>query len=329
MIPEILNEKDPSRSYHPSSPLNGWGRKESMTQGDSHYWGVWWGDQDFEVFNEKVPRFMSEYGFQGFPDSLTLLSFGAPYAELWSSDVLNNHEKHPRGFELITHALLRNYKEPAGFAQYAELSRIIQCDAMQTAIEAQRRAQPYCMGTLYWQFNDCWPVISWSTRSYSGAWKPAQYVVKRLYRTVMLSAVNENDSLRFYGVSDSLCNLNGQLKIKICSNQGTMLWSVSRDMNIKAQSSSALYAISLNDLRQKYDSTSSFVYAEMEADGSTLATTTHFFCRPGNYVQPAPELEVIAHADSLRQSFTMRTNCLLYTSPSPRDRTRSRMPSSA
>lgn len=308
LIPEILKDKDPARAYHPSSPLYGWGRKESMTHGDSHYWGIWWGDEPFEVFNKKVPRFMSEYGFQGFPDSVTLVSFGLPSTNIWESEALKNHEKHPRGFELISHAMQRNYREPSGFWDYATLSRTLQCDAMQIAIEAHRRSQPRCRGTLYWQFNDCWPVISWSGIAYNGSWKPAQYVVKRLYRNCILSAITENDSLRIYGVSDSLNKVQGQLIIRICSNQGTLLWSVKRDIIVNAQTSSPLYAMAMNDIKSKFDSTTSFLYAEIISEKSILASTTHLFCRPGNYVQPNPEITVTRAADSLRSSFTISSN---------------------
>ena len=44
---------------------------------------------------------------------------------------------------------------------------------------------------------------------------------------------------------------------------------------------------------------------------------------------PSKNDEFYAYADSLRDQLKAVNGCLLYTSPSPRDRTRSRMPSSA
>ncbi len=292
LIPEVLHTLDPERPYHPSSPLNGWGRKESMTHGDSHYWGIWWGDEAFEVYNKKVPRFMSEYGFQGFPDSVTIEAFGISGDSIWNSPALKNHEKHPRGFELISHAMQRNYKEPTDFWEYARLSQTLQADAMRIAIEAQRRAKPYCMGTLYWQLNDCWPVISWSTSDYYGRWKPAQYLVKQLYQPCILSFVQKNDSLALYGISDSLSSIDATLNILVSSNLGKILWSQSTQIRLPASSSMVLTTLSLKKLQSSYDSTSTFIYASISNSEKIIASNKYFFCRPGNYKQPLARIYI-------------------------------------
>ena len=46
-------------------------------------------------------------------------------------------------------------------------------------------------------------------------------------------------------------------------------------------------------------------------------------------VGPNPAHEALAKLESEIDDFTLITHCLLYTSPSPRDRQKSRMPSSA
>jgi beta-mannosidase len=286
LIPEILKQADPSRPYVESSPLHGWGRKESMTEGDSHYWGVWWGDEPFEVFNKKVPRFMSEYGFQGFPDLNTLNKVIPSGERKLFSDALKNHEKHPRGFELITAAMQRDYWVPETYENYAMLSQFVQARAMRIAIEAQRRARPYCMGTLYWQLNDCWPVISWSGIDYYGRWKAAQYIVKREYSTVILSPVIENDKLNIYGISDSISSVKATLKAKVISNSGTILWSVMKDTTLASLSSAALMSYSSKYFFSHFDSTKSFLYTELSAGSDILASSELFFCKPANYQQP-------------------------------------------
>jgi len=133
-----------------------------------HYWGVWWGEEPFEIYEDKIGRFMSEYGFQGFPPNSTINKVTHPEERNLTSVALLNHQKHPRGMELIQTYMGRQYKIPENFEHFGYVSQLVQGYGMLTAIEAHRRNKPWCMGTLYWQLNDCWPVISWSGLDYYG-----------------------------------------------------------------------------------------------------------------------------------------------------------------
>lgn len=110
LIPDVIAEHDSERPYWASSPKNGWGRKQSMTEGDSHYWGVWWGFEPFSVYQTKVPRFMSEFGFQGFPDAKTVALFSRNGSEKPDSMRLLAHQKHPVGYQTID-----KYSQREGF----------------------------------------------------------------------------------------------------------------------------------------------------------------------------------------------------------------------
>lgn len=160
ILPAVIDSLDSGRSYWPSSPSKGWGREESLRQGDCHYWGVWWGMEPFEVYRTKTGRFMSEYGFQSMPDlpfwkgSIDTLSL--------SSSGFRNHQKHPRGFQTIDQYLQRYFGSSSSFTDYAYLSQLQQAYGMKIAFEAHRSAYPRCAGTLFWQLNDCWPSVSWS-----------------------------------------------------------------------------------------------------------------------------------------------------------------------
>ena len=48
------------------------------------------------------------------------------------------------------------------------------------------------MGAVYWQINDCWPVISWSSIDYWGRWKALHYYAKRFFAPVMISCEEES-----------------------------------------------------------------------------------------------------------------------------------------
>lgn len=161
ILPSVVDSLQPTCAYWSSSPSIGWGRKESMLTGDSHYWGVWWGMEDFEVYKKKTGRFMSEYGFQSMGDKST---YNSSVTNIdFNSISFLNHQKHPRGFETINEYLKRYFKVPEAIQDYAYLSQLQQAYGMDMAIKSHRSAFPTCGGTLFWQYNDCWPAVSWSS----------------------------------------------------------------------------------------------------------------------------------------------------------------------
>lgn len=227
MIPQTLDSLLPKEKniYWSSSPSIGWGRKESLLQGDSHYWGVWWGKETFEIYEKKVGRFMSEYGFQGMPNLETLQKVMNKEDLNFTSEAFKNHQKHPTGYETINEYMERDYIVPKNFEDYAYVSQLLQARGMKTAIEAHRRAKSYCMGTLYWQFNDCWHVTSWSSLDYYGNWKAFHYQAKRSFENLLFSVKEEKDSYKIYIINDDLKPYSGELVVDLIDFKGTKLWS--------------------------------------------------------------------------------------------------------
>lgn len=246
MIPQTLDSLLPKEKniYWSSSPSIGWGRKESLLQGDSHYWGVWWGKEPFEIYEKKVGRFMSEYGFQGMPNLETLKKVLHNEDLNFNSEAFKNHQKHPTGYETINEYMERNYVVPKDFEDYAYVSQLLQARGMKIAIEAHRRAKSYCMGTLYWQFNDCWPVTSWSSLDYYGNWKAFHYQAKRSFENVLLSVeVTDSGIYKFFVINDGMQNYVGELKAEIRNFNGQLLWQ--RSSYCKSDASSNVSAILL------------------------------------------------------------------------------------
>ena len=219
LLPELVSKHTDGVQYVSTSPQIGWGHKESMTQGDSHYWGVWWGLEPFDTLEKKIPRFMSEYGFQSFPDTASINRFTNQGDRYLFSDVLLAHQKHPTGFENITKYLEMYKLSTNDYNEYIKNSQKLQILCLKTAIEAQRRAKPYCMGTLLWQFNDCNPVISWSVLDYYGIPKPSLYVLKLLYDDILISPVEENGMIKIYIVNDKNKSVNGKLTLQNKNNK--------------------------------------------------------------------------------------------------------------
>lgn len=182
-------------NYHASSPANGWGRSIAYREEDVHYWGVWWGNEPFEKYEERLGRFVSEYGFQGLPNKKFLAKYIDTTCILKDTLPFKNHQKHPRGFETINKQLL-SYGFDTSFGDtYIKNSQSLQALALRTAIAAHRNAQPYCMGTIFWQWNDCWPGISWSVVDFDGNPKPAYYEVKRAFDNPYVDVKLSTDTL--------------------------------------------------------------------------------------------------------------------------------------
>jgi beta-mannosidase len=245
VIPKTLEKILPKNEnrYWSSSPSIGWGRKESLEQGDSHYWGVWWGREPFEVYEKKVGRFVSEYGFQGMPSLQTFQTFATKEDLNLNSDAVKNHQKHPTGYETINEYMARDYKIPANFEEYLYVSQLLQAEGMKTAIEAHRRFKPYCMGTLYWQLNDCWPVTSWSSVDYLGNWKAFHYQAKRSYENVLISFKEEKDNYNVFIVNDDLKAHDGEVLLELLDFKGNKLWEKKIPSSIPANLSAGLLSI--------------------------------------------------------------------------------------
>lgn len=254
LIPKTLDSLLPKNEnrYWSSSPSLGWGRKESLTQGDVHYWGIWWGKEPFEMYNEKVGRFVSEYGFQGIPNLETLQKVIAQEELNFTSEAFENHQKHPTGYETINEYMQRDYIVPKDFENYLYVSQLLQARGMQIAIESHRRAKPYCMGTLYWQLNDCWPVTSWSSLDYFGNWKAFHYQAKRSYESLLLSVQEENDKYKVFLVNDTLESYSGKLYLELLTFEGESLWETSKSITAKENSSTIILEISKADF-ENYD----------------------------------------------------------------------------
>ena len=306
-VPELLRQLDTSRDYHPSSPLHGWGREESMNSGDAHYWGVWWGDREFEVLNSKVPRFMSEFGFQALPQFQTLSDVIPDESLRLESPELLCHQKHPRGFELIRNAMLRDFWVPEKFEDYLIMSQFVQARALQTGIEAQRRSRPWCMGSLYWQFNDCWPVISWSTLDYEGRWKAGQYAVKRAYLPVILSAQTENQEIHVYGINDLEQNIEGELKIRVMDTGGLLIWQKSIPAGIQGNTARELFSMKFDRIGF-LDTTTSVFSADLMDGDSLIASCLKLLCRPVDFKHPEAGISMsVKRADSSLMTVTLRS----------------------
>lgn len=203
-LPQLVAEHS-LLPYWESSPSLGRGDERFSTLGDAHDWTVWHDAAPFERFEEVVPRFMSEFGFQSYPSKRALnfmidsglVSRAHPQVQL--------HQKHLRGESLIEEYMRRDFgMVPDSLEDFIYLSQVQQARGIAMGIRAQRRKMPYCMGSLYWQLNDCWPAISWSSIDYTGRWKALHHEAKRAFEPFLVSAEIVDSTLQVW------CTIEGQ-----------------------------------------------------------------------------------------------------------------------
>jgi len=298
VIPKAIKKYTANFSsiYWPSSPSIGWGHKESLTEGDSHYWGVWWGEQPFEIYNQKVGRFMSEYGFQGMPTIETTKSMfsGNPDLNLQNTTI-KAHEKHARGWEIINEYMQRDYKIPTDFVQYNYISQLLQARGMQIAIEAHRRAKPYNMGTLYWQLNDCWPVVSWSSIDYLGNWKALHYQLKRSFEQQVLLTEEKDGALHFYAVNDGVNKFNDVIvEIQAIKYNGEVVNEITTIPDGKTLDGIVKFdPIKIDNIIPDSDKNEVFLKLTLkDGKGQVIAQNTYFFSKPKDLKLTKPAITI-------------------------------------
>lgn len=291
VLPGIVKEHAPKTNYIPTSPQIGWGHKESLTQGDSHYWGVWWGNEPFEVYEKKVGRFMSEYGFQSLPNLNSFKEFISLSQITLNSDAVKNHQKHPTGFKTIETYMERDFTVPKDFEKYIYISQLTQARGMQIAIEAHRRAKPACMGTLFWQLNDCWPATSWSAIDYYKQPKAFYYELERLYDNVLLSIIKSDIYYECHILNDNFEEIKGKMELCVKDFYGKILYEKNSEVAVKPNSSLTYLRLTDDELKT-INKNECYISCKLFTDSNTVKKTLYYFVSPKELKLPKPDLDI-------------------------------------
>ena len=246
-LPSVVAQNT-NTDYWESSPSYGRGNPKYKTEGDAHDWWIWHDEYPFEHLQGNVPRFMSEFGFQSFPSYEAIKYINGNDSISISSQAFSTHQKHSRGFSIIKNYMERDFPVPTNDEDYVYVSQLLQAHGITMGIEAQRRAKPYNMGTLYWQLNDCWPVTSWSSIDFMGNWKALHYKAKHSFENILISSRVQNDTLKTYIVNDNLEPEEGLLDVKILDFNGQQLSQKMISTKAKANMSQLLLEWDLKTL---------------------------------------------------------------------------------
>ena len=288
LIERVVEDEDPGRRFWPSSPSlgyldfsDGW---HSDTRGDTHFWQVWHEAAPFERAREVNPRFASEFGFQSFTSMNVIETFSNPEDRNPSSPVMESHQRNTGGNARILETMTRYFRFPRDFDQMVFLSQVQQGLAIKTAIEYWRSTKPRCMGTLYWQINDTYPVASWASLDYGGQWKLLHYMAKRFFLPVNVVAVPSDDkqTLVLKGINDTAARAEVNLEVHAVDVAGKPRTVFTGRAQVSPDASKELARIALADLRA-----GEFLFFSWRDKAGVLLGENDFFPQPyKNYTLP-------------------------------------------
>ncbi len=275
LLPAQVARYNPETDYISTTPQFGWGREQSMTHADSHYWGVWWGNQPFSVYKQKTGRFMSEYGFQALPSMQTIRQF-AGNADSLTDLRLKAHQKHPTGYQTILTYMEREFDVPDNLEDFVYLSQIVQARGLSVALLEHQR-QPQCSGTLFWQLNDCWPAVSWSAIDYYGRPKALYHEAKQLFAPLYVFAEEVGDSI-VIGMKSETESFTGILNVDLLAVDGKNYFSKIIDVSAP-KGFSTIAAFSMSDLK-KYPNQQDLVLVFSLSEEKIVASKNIFTIMP-------------------------------------------------
>jgi beta-mannosidase len=264
--------------YWPSSPSANFEEvPDNQHNGDMHYWQVWHAQAPASDYTLQFPRFMTEYGFQSFPEMRTIETFAKPEDFDIRSTVMQAHQKNKGGNERILTYMLREYRQPKDFASYVYLSQVQQAEIIKIGAEHLRRQRPRTMGSLYWQLNDCWPVASWASIDYYGRWKALHYYARRFYDDVLISPFLHDNKVDVYVISDKLQPLSATIHMRLLDFSGHSLFEQTKEILLPAQSSAIYFTVDKAALAAKGDPHRTFLVFDLEVGGKRVSRNLVFF----------------------------------------------------
>ncbi|MCL1920984.1 MAG: glycoside hydrolase family 2 protein [Kiritimatiellaeota bacterium] len=281
VLAEAVKAYDPTRMFWPSSPCGGPGDFSDAwhndSRGDMHNWNVWHENKDFAEFYKFRPRFCSEFGFQSFSSPDVVKTFCPPEHRNPTAPDFEHHQKNDGGNARIMETMARYFRFPDTFEDMLYLSQVQQAIAIKTAVEGWRRLQPRCMGTLYWQLNDNWPVASWSSVEYGGKWKHLHYHARRFYAPAAVVTIPVEDGGKtnheIWVVNDYAHDIKADIALDTWTFGGRKVATRKLTKEVAARSAIKVETVKSEDFGTPEERMDRFVALELKATGNNMIDT--------------------------------------------------------
>ncbi len=296
IFPELCEKYAPDTFYLPSSPTSGGGfdDPDAKHRGDVHYWDVWHSSKPFTDYRNHKFRFCSEYGFESFPSIKTVKSFTEENDRDRNifSRVMENHQKCKGGNTKILTYLANTYPYPNGLENLVYASQLVQGSAIKFGVEHFRRIRGYCMGSIYWQLNDCWPVASWSSIDYYGRYKALHYFAKKFYAPTAVGIFIESGRIIVNLANERREAFCGKIKSYIMKNDFTEIQSEEKEVTADALSSLDVASYDASLINGKFDTY--FAVELYDENGCLIMRNCELGVLPKQYDFIKPNIKVTA-----------------------------------
>jgi beta-mannosidase len=293
VLRDAVLTRAPGTPYWPGSPSTDYeGPVDTDKDGDRHFWDVWSGSKPVERYLDSCPRFMSEYGFQAMPDLSTIRDFAGKGPLAIDSPVLKAHQKFlaGEGNGRLQLYLDQRLRKPRDFADLVYLTQVNQAQAIEMAARHHRACRPVTLGSLYWQLNDTWPAISWSSIDYTGQWKLLQYAARRFFAPQAIVAEHKDGATRIALVSDATVPIAAEWRIRAFDMAGRPFGAKSARVTLEPLGAQEAASIADADLFAGADPKASFAVAELLVEGRAVSRTIVERALPKDMAYPAPGL---------------------------------------
>ena len=291
IFPELVSKYAPETFYWQASPSSGGGfdNPRADNRGDTHFWEVWHGNKPFTEYRRRKFRFCSEYGFESYPSMKTVKAFCEEKDMNCFSRVMENHQKCKSGNMKILMYLADNYLYPNSFEDLVYASQLLQADAIKYGVEHFRRCRGYTMGSVYWQFNDCWPVASWSSVDSFGRYKALHYAAKKFYSPVVMGLFLENGTLTINVANETMNDFRGSVKVYFSDTSFDVLNKFRADFTVPALSSQDVLTLKA-ECENMYKE---YIYAELyDENGELIMRQTELYTPPKFFEWEKPQITV-------------------------------------
>lgn len=301
ILPAVVKEIAPDTFYWPSSPSSGgsFDMPGDENRGDCHYWDVWHGQKPFGEYMNHYFRFCSEFGFQSLPSIKTVETFTEEKDRNLFSQVMESHQKNPAANGKILYYLSETFRYPKDLESLIFLSQILQGCAMKAATEHWRRNRGRCMGSIYWQFNDNWPVASWSSMDYYGRYKALHYMAKNFCDNVAGSIEKQDALMSFWISNETRGNVAVKARISVKTLNFHVLWEQEISKEVPALCARKLFEKNFAQLiKGRENAVFITVSYEYEQEGKKISKKEFETFVPVKYLELTdPEFETEVKAD--------------------------------
>ena len=291
---DVVATYAPNVPYWPSTPGTGYDGPVNVTDdGDYHYWNVWSGDAlPVTAYLDVTPRFMSEFGLQSMPAMATIDAFTEPSDRSIDSDVMRAHQKFDRGNgnKRLLAYVEREFGKPKDLAAFVYLSQVMQAEGIQLAAEHLRASRPQSMGSLYWQLDDAWPGITWSSIDGYGRWKALQFHARRFYAPLLIAALRNHGVTSVSLVSDRTTPVHARWRLRVMDFSGRVIGQKQAEVTLPPLSSTRAGTFADAQLLHGADPHESVAVFELFVGSKRVSRNLVFFDAAKNLALPEPHI---------------------------------------